>query len=348
MAQKERLSHETVERHGIRVGPATDEQLESWDKNVERSPHGTVYHQLEALRVQADHSGTMLHPLVGFKGQESVGIFPLFTRSKARVNAAFSPPPNLWVSYLGPALLNFEGLKQRRQEKRHRRFIGAALEWLDDAYDPAYTNVRSACTYTDPRPFKWNGFELTPRYTYHVDLTPTREELLASFSSDARRNIRTDEDRYEIEEVGPRGIERIIAQVRNRHEEQGESYSVTPAFVVDLYERLPDGQVRPYVCRVDGEFVGGMVTLAYGDTVHRWQGGAKTDSDVPVNDLIDWRIMTDAMDAGYDCYNLVGANNERLCSYKAKFSPTVAQYYSLGRRSVGMRMVAEVYKRFLR
>ncbi|WP_224335658.1 lipid II:glycine glycyltransferase FemX [Haloprofundus halobius] len=347
MAQSTTPPTDPIEKRGVRVGLATDDDLERWNDLASRSPHGTVYHRLEALEVQAAHAGAELFPLVGYKGQEPVCLFPVFSLSKAGIRGVFSPPPDLWVSYLGPALLNFESLKQRRAEKRHRRLVEAALGWVDETLDPSYIHFRTACGYDDPRPFEWNGFDVTPRYTYHVDLTPGPDALLDSFSSDARRNVRTDAD-YTVDVEGVDAIERIVEQVRRRHEEQGESYAVTPAFVTDLHRRLPDGCVRPYVFRADGEFVSGMVTLAHGDTVHRWQGGAKTDHDLPVNDLLDWHIMRDAMERGETTYNLVGANNPRLCDYKAKFAPEVVQYHSLGRRNAGLKVAAKFYKRFIR
>lgn len=347
MAQSTNSPTDSIEKHGVSIAPATADELDRWNDHVSRSQHGTVYHRLEALKVQAEHSGAQLTPLVGYKGQEPICLFPVFSLSKAGIQGVFSPPPNLWVSYLGPVLLNFEHLKQRRAEKRHRRVVEAALEWIDDAFDPSYTHFRTACGYDDPRPFEWNGFDVTPRYTYHVDLSPDEEELLDSFSSDARSNIRTNAE-YDVDVEAVAAIERILEQVRLRHEEQGESYTVTPEFVAALYRRLPDGCVRPYVLRVDGEFVGGMVTLADGCTVHRWQGGAKTDHDLPVNDLLDWHIMRDAIERGETTYNLVGANNPRLCDYKAKFAPEVIQYYSFGRRNAGLRFAAKFYKRFIR
>jgi lipid II:glycine glycyltransferase (peptidoglycan interpeptide bridge formation enzyme) len=39
-------------------------------------------------------------------------------------------------------------------------------------------------------PFYWRGFEQTTRYTYRLDLTPSPEELMATFKSNARGKIR--------------------------------------------------------------------------------------------------------------------------------------------------------------
>ncbi|QSG03023.1 GNAT family N-acetyltransferase [Natranaeroarchaeum sulfidigenes] len=321
------------------------DERDRWNRLVERSPQATPFHRYEALEVLAEDSGSDLHPLVGFKGQEPVGILPLFGLSLGPITAAFSPPPDLKVSYLGPALLNFEKLKQRKAERRHDSFVDACVDYLDAAWNPNFTQLRTGPWYEDPRPFAWNEFDVDPAYTYVVDLTPDRETLLASFSSDARKNA-TDEVDADVEiTVGDRrAVKRIITQVIERHAHQGESYKLTPETVTRLYGRLGRDRVRPYVCTVDGAFVGGVVTVEDDRTVYRWQGGAKPETDVPINDRLDWRIMTDAMDRGLDRYDLVGANNQRLCGYKAKFAPDLYTYYSIQHSTHGMGLISGLYK----
>ncbi|USZ68087.1 GNAT family N-acetyltransferase [Halorussus salilacus] len=334
----------TIEKDGISIGRADEDDLARWNDLVERSPEANVFHYREALSVQADHADADLHPLVGYKGQEPVGLFPVFETRKGGMTMAFSPAPGLWVSYLGPALLNQEKLKRRKAERRNKRFVGGCLDWIDRELGPKYVQIRPDAAYRDVRPFEWNDFDVDVRHTYEVDLTPGEEEVLMSFSSDARNNIRTDGD-YRVYEGGHDEIEAVVSQVRARHDEQDESYGVTPAFVSDLYDRLPDGAVRPYACEIDGEFAGGMVALESGDTVYRWQGGAKHDRDLPVNDLVDWAIMTDAMDRGVERYDLVGANEERLCGYKAKFGPELRSYYSVENGTRVTSALSSVYKK---
>lgn len=329
----------------IEIRPLTDET--GWNRYVERSPQATVFHRAECLSVLAEHAGGTAHLLAGFKGQEPVGIFPVVALSKATITTVFSPPPGLLVPYLGPALLNATGLKRRKAEKRHHRFVEGCLDWIDERYAPRYTHVRTPRNYVDVRPLAWNGFEATPQYTYAVELGDDEEELLMRFSSDARSNVRgADGADYTIE-LGEHGaIERIVEQLHRRYDEQDESYLLDDAFVTALYDRLGEDHVRPYVCRVDGEFVGGMIALADDEIVYRWQGGAKPTDDLPVNDLLDWRIMRDGIDDGRREYDLVGADTRRLNGYKAKFNPEIQPYYSAERGSRPMRMVAGLYKQF--
>jgi hypothetical protein len=333
----------------VDVRLADDDDMQRWDDIVARSPQGTPFHRRAALDVVAEHSGTTLHPLVGYKGQEPVGLLPVYELSKGPATALFSPPPRLKVSYQGPVLVNFEKLKRRKAEKRAKRFVDGCVETLETEFSPDYVHLRSGPRYVDTRAFVWNEFDVNERFTYVVDLTTEPETLIEEFSSDARRNVRNGhDDRYEITEGGAEAIERIVEQVRARHEAQGEAYPVTTAFVTDLWRSLPEGTVRPYVCTVDGEFAGGMVTMESGDTVYRWQGGAKTDGDLPVNDLVDWRIIRDAAERGLTRYDLAGANNHRISRYKAKFAPELTAYHEMEWGTPPANVALTVYRRVAR
>jgi hypothetical protein len=330
----------------IAITKATDDELDRWDRHVERSPHANPFHRLGSLRTLADHANADLHPLVGFKGQEPVGIFPVFEIERLGISTVVSPPPDLLVPYLGPALLNVGKLKQRKRERRHEKFIDGCFEWLERACDPRYVHVRTDPRYGDLRPLGWNGLEVTPNYSYRVDLTPDTDALLQRFSSDARSNVKNGTpENCTIEEGGESAVRRIVTQVNRRYEAQDEYYAVTPGFVIDLRERLADGCVRAYSCRVDGRFVGGMITLEDDDTIYRWQGGAKHDESVPANDLVDWHVMRDAMDRDIDGYDLVGANSRRLNGYKAKFDPDLLTYHQAERAGPAMGLAREAYLR---
>ena len=341
-SETEMATH-TVTNSGIEVRPADG----NWDDYVERSEQGTAFHREAFLDVVADHADATLHRLVGFKGQEPVGVFPVFELTKGFTTAVFSPPPDLGLSQMGPALLNLDKLKQRKRETRTRRFLEGCLSWIDERLDPSFVHVRSHYRYEDYRPFAWNGFDITPRYTYVLDLEPGPDALMDGFSSDARRNVRrADETDVVITERGRDAIGEIVSHLQDRHDAQDVHYPVDPGFVADLDRALPEGQVRTYVASVDGDYVGGMVTLEDETTVFRWQGGArpKGDASLPVNDLLDWRIITDAVDRGRTRYDFVGANTPHLCEYKSKFGPDLVSYAVAERSTTTMRMVSRLYR----
>jgi len=319
---------------------------EPWNRHVERSPLAGTLHRYEALATLADHAGADLTTLAGYKGQEPVGVFPVFAIRKWPVTAVVSPPPSQHVPYLGPALLNMDKLKQRKAERRQRRFLEGAVDAIDRIYDPMYVHLRTVPDYPDLRPLMWNGFDVTPRHTYVVDLERDREDLLASFSSDARSNVRnTDPDAYDITEAGRGSVASIIEQVRERFAAQDVPFDLTAALVEGLYDSLPEGSVRPYVCHVDGAFAGGILALDDGQRVARWQGGVKVDGvDLPVNDLLDWRVMADALERDRDSYDLVGADTSRISSYKAKFAPDLRRFHALERGSTAVSLFVRGYR----
>jgi hypothetical protein len=329
----------------IEVREATQSDLEQWNSYVEQSPWAGLFHRTEALSALARHSGCDCTRLVGFKGQEPVGIFPIFQFRKGPVTAVVSPPPDVRVPYLGPAPLNVGPLKQRKAERRHRRFVEGALDWIDERFDPQYTHLRLHRGYPDLRPLTWADFDADPSYTYLVDISVDQETLLDSFSRDARTNVRDgrDDERIEIREGGRADVPFILERVRERYRAQGVDFRLPTPLVTDLYDGLPEGSIRPYVCHVDDRPVGGILVCEHDGTVARWQGGVKTDTDAPVNDLLDWRVMTDAAERDCTTYDLVGANNQRINEYKAKFNPELQPFYSVERGSAVLTLATRLY-----
>ena len=139
-------------------------------------------------------------------------------------------------------------------------------------------------------------------------------------------------------------MEQVMANVRRRYEDQGLSYRASPELVRELSRAVP-GAFTSYLCTVDGAFAGGTIVASDDDTVYRWQSVAEFDAPVPAQDLLDWHVICEARDDGKETYDLVGANNRRLCEYKAKFAPEMATYYRLERSSLAVGAVANLYSR---
>ena len=324
-----------------------DSDSDEWNRLVDRARNTNPFYRAEALQLQAAETGTTLHALAGYKGQEPVGLFPAFELRKGLFSAIFSPAPRSWSCYLGPVVHPLDGLKQRKADRRVRSFVDGCLDRLEEACKPVYWKVTTAGL-DDLRPFTWNDFDVDLGYTYVVDLDDTQEALLDRFSGDARRNIRSVPERVTVETEGREAIEPIVEQVAARYESQGRSFQLTADYARSLYDVLPEGALQPYVCRVDGEFGGGILVLEDDATRYRWQGGVKRDDvDVPVNDLLDWQIMIDGLEAGVDQYDLVGAGVPSINTYKAKFNPRLVTHHTITAGVFGIdRLVAGYEKAF--
>lgn len=331
----------------IDVEPADSDAIEKWDEWVEQSNGGTFFHQLPILDVVADHSGAKLHRLVGFKGQQPVGVFPVFELSKGPVNMVFSPPPSLNIPSLGPVLFDENQLKQHKSERRNRRFIEGCLEWISEEIGPKYIRIISGTAYQDPRPFSWNGFDVVPSHTYHVDLTVGEEEVMNRFKKSLRSDIRRSiDEEYELRQGDEDDVRFLIEKVRERYEAQGKEYNLTADYAVDLQRAAGTNRMPVYIGEVNGERVSGILSPRLNSTLYYWQGGGKPDVSLPMNDLIHWQIIRDAIDEEYAVYNLVGANTPRLCKYKSKFNPDLRTYYTMERGTMVMNAASDLFKRF--
>ncbi len=325
-----------------------ESEADEWNRHVERSTETNPFHRAEALARQAAETNTTIHALAGFKGQEPVGVFPIFVLEKGPFAAAFSPAPRSWSCYLGPAMNDLDSLKQRKADRRVRRFLEGCLDWLEAECRPVYCKFTTG-RFDDLRPFAWNEYDVTPGYTYVVDLDVPADDLVDRFSSDARRNVQSVPDDVVVAEGDASDVEDIVHQVAARYESQGRPFQLSPEYVRSLYESLPDGALRPYVCRIDGEFCGGILVLESNGMLLRWQGGVKTgeDVDVAVNDVLDWQIMRDGLESGIERYDLVGAGVPSINRYKAKFNPRLETHYTVTAGVFGLDRLVDRYQKLV-
>lgn len=326
----------------ITVGGRTPEQVERWNENVRESPQGSIFHRYEFLKLMEAWTGQDAYPLVGRAGGEVIGLFPIFRRAKGPVNLVYSPPHGMAVPYLGPALTG--GAEASDSRCLAGRFLDAALRWIETNIDPEEYHINTSWRFEDPRPFRRAGFAAVPRYTYSLDLTRGADQLKQSFSRSLRRYLDPDADvATGVPADRVAALTFIVELTRERYEEQGKSYPIDSTLVEEMYERLPEGAVRPYVGSVDGERKSGIVLLRDGDTAYFWSGGGTADADVPLNDLIHWQIIRDSAESELEFYDMVGANTPRICNYKSKFNPELREYYRLTKRS----LAAKLYRRLL-
>ncbi len=324
-----------------------EEDEAEWNRYVERSADTNPFYRAEALRLQAAETDSTIHALGGFKGQETVGLFPVFERRTGPVSAVFSPAPYSWTIYLGPAMANLEPLKRRKVDRRIKTFVENSIDWIDDELSPVYHRY-AVTEFPDSRPFTWNDFKVEPNYTYVLDLDGDESDLLDRFSADARRNVtNATASNYVLEEGDGSDVGRIVEQVQSRYDAQDRPFHLTTEFARNLYETLPDGSIRPYTCRVDGEFMGGILVLESDSTRYRWQGGVRPDTDVelPVNDLLDWHVIRTALADGFDRYDLVGAGVPSINRYKAKFNPRLVPNYTVTRSVYGLDIIIDTYRK---
>jgi hypothetical protein len=311
-----------------------------------------VFHHPAALRVLGTHWNGEMHLVVGYNGDQAVAMYPLFVQRRSVGTAVMSPPPSMGVPRLGPLLLPASP-KRRKQEKLNREFTEGVLDMFDA--ERASTLFRTICppTYTDPRPYRWQGFDVGSAFTYELDLAATTTEAVqGSFSKSLRREIRDAEDLdLHVAVEGTEAVREVYDDTRARYHEQDESYALEWEYVRDLTTTLAaEDRCRVYVARTpDGEFVSGIAALYSNDAAYFWLGGARTTyENVSVNSLLHWRIVADIIEepplGSVTKYDLMGANTERLCRYKSKFGADLVPYYVVESGGKRMELAKKAYQ----
>lgn len=294
-----------------------------------------VFHRPEVLRVMDAHATGELRLFVGFRGQEPVGVLPVFLRTVLGVTVVLSPPPGLSVSRLGPVVMA-KSPKRRKQENLNHAFTEAVLDAIRADNALTLLGMVFSTEYDDPRPYQREGFDVEPRFTYRLDLGDTDEdEILNGFTRDLRSEIRRLEDTsLEVKVGGAADAIRVYDDYRARFAEQGVEFPTPRAYTRDLVATLGD-RARVYTVESpSGEFLGGISVLYSNDTAYFWQGGMRADYEgLSVNSLLHWRIIQDILSSSalgsVDRYDLGRAAVQRLGRYKSKFNPDLVSYYEV-------------------
>lgn len=334
----------------IEVRPATSSERKKWNTYVERSDQGTIFHRLEWLETVEDHSNGTLQTYVGVKGESVCGLFPFYNLRKGPFSVVMSPLPGTGVPFLGPALLLDPNVKQRKRDKSNKRFVDGWFERVREDFAPSYISVSAAPGYSDVRPFSWQDFTTDTSYTYRVDLSGNEEAALKRFSGDARSSITNpDPDSYTTKEGDAETVELVYDHITRRYEEQSRSYPLDEEYLLDVYSNLGDGFIRSYEGWVDGDCVSGRLSLFSDRSAYLWQGSPKPDADidVPINDLLNWRTMQDAIKEGVPECDQVGANNYRISRYKSKFNPELVHYHKITKGSLSAKAALGAYKKYM-
>lgn len=329
----------------------TEIGLDEWRAGLPASGY-EVYHDPDMLSVLETHVDGDLRLFGAYKGEHPVGLLPVFVTERPVGTTVVSPPVSMGVPRLGP-ILNPNSPKRHKRERINRALAEGVTEALGT--DGRTTLFRMVCPveFGDPRPYDWQDFAVTPEFTYVVDTdADDLDDVMRGFSRSLRNDMRRLDDLdLTISTEGIDAACRIYDDVKAQFEAHDDAAPMSRSFVRDLLSELDDERWRVYVARSpDGEFQSGIVALYGPDLAYFWLGGVvATYENVSVNSLLHRAILEDLVSdpalADVSGYDLVGANTERLCEYKAKFNGELQPYYVVESPGVEMQVAKYTYQK---
>lgn len=307
----------------------TDEK--EWNTVIENQRLGTIFHTWKWLKLLEKYTNSKLYSIVGLKGDTIIGIYPLFYQKKSLLNFVFSPPPYVAVPYLGPAIVDYDKLKQDKKEFIFWEFQKKVDEYLKYELRPTYIQISLTSDLLDTRPFKWAGYNVEPKYNYIFDLSKGADSLWANFKKNLRQNINRAKRRgiYAEESSKKEDLEWIFETTMKRYNEQGKVFYPSKDYLLDLYDTFYPQNMKIFVAMYNGEVVSGLVDLYYKNKVVSWLGNIKVNlKRVTPNEVLQWEAIKSAIEHDMKYYIEMGANTKRLCAYKSKYNPDLLLSFS--------------------
>ncbi len=163
-----------------------------WDRFVEESPYGLLFHKWDFLKLIEKYSGYKLFPYGIYKGDELICLFPAFYGVKSGLRFLYSPPPQslAYVPYLGLVMSPvFDSLRQHKKE-HYLDIVSREVSRELDRLNANHIFIASSPRLIDFRHFKWSGYRVEVSYTYIIDLTRSTREIWDSLSKDCKKSIK--------------------------------------------------------------------------------------------------------------------------------------------------------------
>lgn len=115
---------------------------------------------------------------------EITGCFLLYVYNKAFLNFVIAPPftPGIALFVVNPA-------QSVVNKQTYLKEVMTLLASYLDSLKPHVVDIQLNDAFTDVQPFIWNKFKVSPRFTYLLQLSQSKETLVNALSSEKRKSI---------------------------------------------------------------------------------------------------------------------------------------------------------------
>jgi hypothetical protein len=318
----------------IKTLDSSDEKV--WDDVVFSSPHGTIFHTIDWLKIEwrrmvQMQPDTEFLPLMFYTGTRIVAIYPIFILKKSLIKVALSPPPRSKMLYLGPVIAGYDSLKQEKKESIYMQIQAGLDNYIFQENACKYANIKTSPGLYDSRPLSWAGYAVNPLYTYRIDLTIGIQAVWNNFDKNLRRTInKTIREGVTVREGDKEDLLFILDSVLKRFLQQNVKNDRYKEYLIDIYSRFYPDNLKIFVAEYKGHPVGGTINLCFKNIMYGWIGVPKTDfGGISVNDLIQWEVIKAAQKNGLEYYEVMdGGDVPRLRYFKSKYNPDLVIWYS--------------------
>lgn len=323
------------------------EDRDLWDRTVDQSPYGLLFHRWDFLKLAEKYTGWELRPYGIYKGANLLSLFPLFYKRDMVLKTVFAPPPMSCIPYLGPTMnAGYGNMKPSTRESQLQIVVDEVSAEIKKL-GAGYVNIQMPPMFNDVRPFKWNHFSEVSHFTYFVDLCRPLEDIWGSFGANLRTNLKK-VSKLPLTLKRVYDAETFCDVITKRYAEQGLTFPIrTPRYLHDLLEAFPDN-IKMYMLYHGEEIASSITVCQYKGRMMHWMGATRLDSGIAGNDYMLWELIKMAREDGCREFELQGAGDRRLSHYKSKFNPRLEVFYGITQKGPVGNAAEWAYYNFVR
>jgi hypothetical protein len=315
-----------------------------WDKHIEESPYGTLFHRWDFLKVIEKHSGCKLYPYGIYRGDELTCLYPLYVRGFMGTKMVFSPPPGLAVPHLGFVMGRvYDKLKQRRKETYLNEMVDG-IEAEIKQLGANFVYLSTVNRFVDVRPFKWSGYDVHMYYSYAIDLMRPLDEIRGNFDEGLKREVMEGEKLpFTMRNAG---VDEFYGVLSDRYRRDGRAV-IGKEYLKDVLSAFPDN-VKIALLYNGDEAVDPVAYYQYKDRSAFWIWPAGRDTVSHGSAYAAWDLIKNKKAEGLASLEIPGASERRQNAFISKFNAPLIYNFAIARNDLKGRIGGGMYRNLIK
>jgi hypothetical protein len=323
----------------IEVRELKKDEYKIWDELVEKSPHGTIFHNSSWLTIHNELLNKKLKIYGCFENEELVSGCSLYVYKSRFFKTASSTIE--MTPYGGVVLAQLPSSKVREQEQTYRDIIKSLCIVFDNEHFD-HIQITNSPDFMDIRPFTWNGWDSWIHYAYYFNLG---NEIEKSVSKKARNTVRKAiKNNIAIEKLSNPSVFYKLFSIT--FERQNLKSPVTEKFFENMIDMLESKNVgEMWIAETpSGEVASAEIVIWDNKRAYRWTAASHTDfKETGATSLLLYEIFQDLKKKGFKEINLMAANTPQLAKFISSFNPKLVPYYSVEKKTSLVKIAETVY-----
>jgi peptidoglycan pentaglycine glycine transferase (the first glycine) len=284
-----------------------DDEKDKFNYFTAHGPKGHILQSYEWGQLKALTDWKPLRLIVEENG-EIVAALSILKRKLPVINKCiFYAPRGPVVDLNNHVLMNFLWQEVRKLGKKHQ----AIMFKVDPDVSIENQGFLQYLRQVDFKPAgTGQGFEGTqPRFVFRLDLTPSKDELLANLHSKTRYNLRYAEKKgVTIREAKGKEELPVFYSILKETAERDRFLIRSYEYFEQMWDQLVEnGLAKIFLGEYEGKVVAGTLALIFGEKVwYLYGASSNTYRNVMPNYLIQWTMIMWAKDQGCKLYDFRG------------------------------------------